>query len=662
MRARALLLLLLVTLTASAFAAPATALRVTLPETVYYAHYFDFTVEAIDSTGAVDPTYTGTITFSAAPFDPTFQLPNYKFTLADAGVHTFTARLNNVGDDRSITATDVNNPSITGSDTADVRNGPGATQHFVINAPTTGNLGETFTFTVTAVDDNGNVTPDYTGTVSFAAHGVTRPADATFTLADAGVKTFSATPNRGGSAFFNVFDVDYIGIADSHSMTIACPGFTVTASNNGPVCPNQPPTLTASTNETGVTFDWQGPRFWSASGPVVQGVTNYEGTYSVSMRHSNGCTAFAETFVTQTSTNPDVERVSEPSWFCDQMEKTYAIVDSATNGPYTNIVWSVNGSGSIVAGQGTTSVTILPDFNESGPSFQQINLYLSATNGAGCVIETRLVDSNIDVYRLPEVTIETPASACPGPTLTAKPVSAPTTSSALTYNWTIENGTITERNQTTGEIRYKVSGAGDAVLTLVVNDPHCSYTTSATVSAGPSATIASASYDICEGEAVQIPVTLHGQAPFTIGWSDGPVQTVNGSVTRTVAPDSATSYSIVSISDANCSSGGTTGSVEVTTRNAAAITQQPVSTTVARGERATLTVGVTPEPIAVQWYRGARGDQSNPVSGATSLTFQTAPITQNTTFWAEIRTSCGTIASNAATVSISSRRRAVRHP
>ncbi len=665
MHARALLLLFSAMLAAAAFGAPATAFRVTLPETVFYGHSFNFTVEAIDGAGSVDPTYTGRVTFTTAPFDPGAVLPpNYTFTTGDAGVHGFTARLTNTGDDRTITVQDVNNSSITGSDTTDLRNGPGATQRFVITAPATGNIGEPFNFTVTAVDANGNLTTDYTGTVEFQSHGVTRPANYTFTPADVGTKTFTSTPDRGGYVLFNVYDVEYIGIAHSHSMQIACPGFTVTASNDGPVCPNEAPTLTASTTETGVTFHWQGPRFWSASGQVVSGVMNYAGTYLVVMSHPNGCSASAETDVTLSSTNPDVQAVSDPLHACDTLEKTFAIVDTATNGPYTNIVWSVIGSGSIVSGQGTPSVTLLAHYDENGTPWQSLHLYLSATNGAGCAIDNDLVESHIFVYPRPVATIDTPSSACAGTTHTAKPVLAPSPiDSRPAYAWSIENGTITQFDQTSGEIRYTVSGEGDAVLTLVTTDAYCSYTTTATVSPGPSATIASASYDICAGEPVEIPVTLTGQAPFTIGLSDGAIQTcVSSSFTRTVTPNENTHYSIVSLSDANCSGGTGTGNVEVTTRNDAVITEQPANTAVSRGARATLTVGVEPDATAIQWYHGLPGDHSQPVSGGTSLELTTPPITQTTSFWAEIETSCGTIASNAATVTVSSRRRAARHP
>jgi hypothetical protein len=664
MRARALLLLFSAMLTAAAFGAPATAFRVTLPETAIYYEAFDFTVEAIDGTGAIDPTYTETVTFSASgDFFATLP-PNYTFTAGDAGAHVFSAMFTAYGDNRSISVTDINNATITGSDTANVRYAPGATQRFVISAPATGNLGEPFNFTVTAADIDGNPTSNYTGTVELASHGVTVPSGYTFTPADGGTKTFTGTPTRGGYVLFNLHDIDYPGVAHSHSMQIACPGFTVTASNDSPVCPNEAPTLTASTTETGATFDWQGPRFWSASGQVVSGVMNYAGTYLVVMSHSNGCSAFAQTEVTLSSTNPDVQAVSDPLHACDTLEKTFAIVDTATNGPYTNIVWSVTGSGSIVSGQGTPSVTLLADYEENGPAWQSMDLYLSATNGAGCVIDEALVESHIFVYPRPVATIDTPSSACAGTTHTAKPVLAPSPiNSRPAYAWSIENGTITQFDQTSGEIRYTVSGEGDAVLTLVTTDAYCSYTTTASVSPGPSATIASASYDICAGESVEIPVTLTGQAPFTIGWSDGALQTgVTSSFTRSVTPNESTHYSIVSVSDANCSGGTGTGNVEVMTRNDAVITQQPANTTVARGARATLTVDVEPDATAIQWYQGLPGDHSQPVSGGTLLELTTPPITQTTSFWAEIETSCGTVASNAATVTVSSRRRAARHP
>jgi hypothetical protein len=662
MAARALSLFLLCICATATLAAPATAFRVTLPETVILEELFDFTVEAIDDTGAVDPNYTGVVTFASLGSEPMLP-PNYTFTASDAGVHVFSAKMTMYGDG-DIIVLDSSNSSITGSDTTNVRFAPGPTQKFVIAAPATANLGQPFNFTVTAAHLDGTPTGDYTRTVTFDNTGVSNPANYTFTPADGGTKTFTATPTAGGNVRIRVHDVAYPLVSDERAIEIGCPGFTVTASNDGPICFTQPPTLTASTSETGVTFAWFGPIGWSAAGQIVTGRAGYRGPYTVRMTHPNGCMTSGTTEVTLSRISPEVEPADHPNDdLCDTMERTYSIVDSATNGPYSNLSWKLNGSGRIVSGQGTTSVTIAADSDESGMSWQPIYLSVSGTNGDGCTFVDQ-PGAALRVQPRPVVVIDTPATGCAGTPRTANVVFTPPLPVETTTNlqWSIENGTIT--SHIPPNIRYTVSGNGDAVITLTATTAYCSYSTTRTVSGtgGPSATIASASRAICAGDAVQIPVTLTGEAPFTITWSDGVQQTgITGSFTRTVTPDRATNYSIVSVIDASCSGEGS-GNVEVTPRTSALITRQPKTTAVGRGSRATLTVEVEPDVTSIQWYQGLRGDHSQPVSGGTSLELTTPPITQTTSFWAEIVTSCGTVASNAATVTVSSRRRAARHP
>ena len=92
------------------------------------------------------------------------------------------------------------------------------------------------------------------------------------------------------------------------------------------------------------------------------------------------------------------------------------------------------------------------------------------------------------------------------------------------------------------------------------------------------------------------------------------------------------------------------------------ITRQPQSAIVDRGARPTLIVELGLDDADVQWYRGVSGDRSNPIPDATSLRFQTPPVEQTTSYWAEITTPCGTVLSEEATLSIRSRRRAAGHP
>jgi hypothetical protein len=67
---------------------------------------------------------------------------------------------------------------------------------------------QAYTFTVTAVDAYGNVATGYTGTVHFSSDEshADLPADYTFTAADAGTHTFSATFNRFGTFYLSATD------------------------------------------------------------------------------------------------------------------------------------------------------------------------------------------------------------------------------------------------------------------------------------------------------------------------------------------------------------------------------------------------------------------------------------------------------------------------
>src|SRR5262249_43102757 len=69
--------------------------------------------------------------------------------------------------------------------------------------------GVAHSFTVTARDAFGNVATGYTGTVAFSSSDpiASLPASYTFTAADAGVHTFTATLKRAGTQFIQAMDV-----------------------------------------------------------------------------------------------------------------------------------------------------------------------------------------------------------------------------------------------------------------------------------------------------------------------------------------------------------------------------------------------------------------------------------------------------------------------
>jgi uncharacterized delta-60 repeat protein len=164
------------------------------------------TVTAADASGNPNPGYTGTVHFTSS--DPQAVLPaDYTFTAADQGVHTFTVTLKTVGN-QSFNITD-EATGYSGGDGAITIN-PAAASSFVLRAfPASIIQGTAATFTVTAMDPYGNVATGYTGTVTFGSSDplASVPGNYTFTAADAGIHTFSATLNTVGTESLTATDI-----------------------------------------------------------------------------------------------------------------------------------------------------------------------------------------------------------------------------------------------------------------------------------------------------------------------------------------------------------------------------------------------------------------------------------------------------------------------
>jgi len=81
------------------------------------------------------------------------------------------------------------------------------------------------------------------------------------------------------------------------------------------------------------------------------------------------------------------------------------------------------------------------------------------------------------------------------------------------------------------------------------------------------------------------------------------------------------------------------------------INTHPQSTTITSGPTTlTVSAGGT-NPLSYQWYTGNPPSTSNPIGGATNLSVQVSP-TNTTTYWVQVTNACGTVNSNAATVTV----------
>jgi hypothetical protein len=156
---------------------------------------FSITVTAQDVTGHTVTGYTGTVHFTTTDTGTGVVLPpNYTFTAADHGVHTFTNEVTLVtAGARSITATDTSSSSLTGQTSVTVS--PAAASSLVVVAPSGALATSPFTVTVTAKDPFGNTVTGYRGTVQFTTSdsgtGVALPQNYTFGAGDNGTHSFT---------------------------------------------------------------------------------------------------------------------------------------------------------------------------------------------------------------------------------------------------------------------------------------------------------------------------------------------------------------------------------------------------------------------------------------------------------------------------------------
>ncbi len=167
-----------------------------------------FVVSAVDAYGNVIVGYAGTVDFSSTDPRAAFPPAPYTFVAGDDGKHTFTATLDTAGT-QSITATDANNSTITGSEAGIVVQAAAASSLTVTGPSGPATAGTAFDFTVTAYDPYGNVATGYTETVDFSStdsKAAFASTSYTFVAGDGGQHTFTATLYTAGEQSITVND------------------------------------------------------------------------------------------------------------------------------------------------------------------------------------------------------------------------------------------------------------------------------------------------------------------------------------------------------------------------------------------------------------------------------------------------------------------------
>ncbi len=147
-----------------------------------------------------------------------------------------------------------------------------------------------------------------------------------------------------------------------------------------------------------------------------------------------------------------------------------------------------------------------------------------------------------------------------------------------------------------------------------------------------------------------------GEVDFTYQWRKGGVE-ISGAAGRTLTLASATEADAGSY---DCVITSTVGAGSVTSAAATvtvlppppAVSSQSDGVTVNQGEGTTITVAATGDSLIYQWYRGAYGDMSAAVAGATGGSLNTGALSQTTLYWVHISNSGGMVSSSPISVGV----------
>lgn len=227
-------------------------------------------VSVVDRFGNVANDYRGTVSFSSS--DAQAGLPaSYVFSNNDAGEHAFAATFKTTGV-QSLSVIDTSAATINGGASGINVAASAQIGSFVVSGFPATNAGAPQWFTVRAKDVYGNFTSNYTGTVNFSSSDVQAglPASYTFTAADAGVHTFTATLKTAGVQTISVKDATTAtAVGDQSGISVAAASvagsFSVTGFPATTAGANQAFTVTVRDAYGNVCKDYRGTVSFSSS-------------------------------------------------------------------------------------------------------------------------------------------------------------------------------------------------------------------------------------------------------------------------------------------------------------------------------------------------------------------------------------------------------------
>jgi hypothetical protein len=425
-----------------------------------------------------------------------------------------------------------------------------------------------------------------------------------------------------------------INVSDPLSAAISGGG---TSCNGGSV----PVTVTMAGGAPPFTVTWSDGVNMGTSNRTLTRLVNpaVTTTYTAQVMAAGLCSASASGSATVTPWSgvmPRVTNVTGDGMICPGQSTTVTASLTGDGLPFT-LTWSDGYVQTVDTLTATRTVSPSPPRTTYAVS--------SVRNASGCA---GTVQGNATVYiRDVAATVSGGGTFCTGGSVA---VTASFTGGTPPFHVTWSDG-LTETVSSSGSVRYVSPASATTYTVIAVSDSTCTGTTSGSATATPLArptALVSGGGSFCGGSATTITATLTGVAPFNVTWSDSVTQTISSGTTaaRTVSPAASTTYTVTSLSDANCI-GNTSGSATATRRNPPTATVSGTAT-YCEGTTTTITATLTGvAPFSVTWSDGV----TQSIASGTTATRQVAPAVQTVyTVTALSDASCSGTSSGSASV------------
>ncbi len=413
--------------------------------------------------------------------------------------------------------------------------------------------------------------------------------------------------------------------------------------------PITPPTVNAPVG--GSTYTWYSDA--SLTSVLTTGATPTNALLGFSSAAANTRTVFitetnasgcegpsASITLTVNAVTPAPAITFSPSTYCVGETITSPFVTSPV--PFNTYTWYSDAALTTPLTTGTNPTNAALGF--SSATANTVTLFVTEINGAGC--ESAATSVTLIVNAIPSAPAITfaPTTYCVGDAIVAPFVTTPGGSS--TYTWYSDAGLTTVLttgiSPTNAQLGFSSAAAGSITVFVTETINGCSSAATSvtlTVNALPTASI-SGDVSICNGQSANLTFTFTGTGPWNYEYSDGittfPASSATSPATIAVNPTATTTYSLLSVSDVNCTGTVSATPVTISVDDAPSVALAVTATisTVCSGGTSDIEVAASETGVSYQLRNNADNSLIGSAVAGTggTLVLPTGALTATTTF------------------------------